>query len=116
MYCKNCGKKIEDNVKFCSYCGGENNTTNVNLVDATVTDKIVKEQNPVKKSKRKIIGIVLLCLQAISILGIVANGELSNLTGYFTGGLNGIFEMLGFFLPAIIGIILLALDYMKKKK
>ena len=116
MYCKNGGKQIEDNVKFCSYCGNENNATNMNCVDATVTDEIVREQKPIKKSKRKIIGIVLLCLQAISILGIVANGELSNLTGYFTGGLNGIFEMLGFFLPAIIGVILLALDYMKKNK
>ncbi|MBR2954100.1 MAG: zinc-ribbon domain-containing protein [Clostridia bacterium] len=116
MYCKNCGKEMAENAKFCSYCGSENNATNRNFVDVTVADEVVKEQKPVKKSKRKIIGIVLLCLQVFSILGIVANGEISNLTGYFTSGISGIFEMLSFFLPAIIGVILLVLDYMKKNK
>lgn len=115
MFCNNCGKEMAENAKFCSYCGNENNVTNTNGVDVTVADAIVKEQKPVKKSKRKIIGIVLLCLQVISILGIVGNGKISNLTGYFTGGISGIFEMLGFFLPTIIGVILLALDYLKKK-
>ena len=115
MFCSNCGKQIPDNTKFCNHCGAQQ-TVSSQPAATSYIEAEQQEQKPAKKSKRKIIGIVLLCLQVVSILGIVANGELSNLTGYFTGGISGIFEMLGFFLPAIVGIILLALDCLKKKK
>ena len=115
MFCSNCGKQIPDNTKFCNHCGAQQ-VTSSQVTTAPRAEEGQSEQNTTKKSKKKIIGIVLLCLQAVSILGIVANGEIANLTSYFTGGVSGIFEMLGFFLPAIIGIVLIVLDHLKKSK
>ena len=115
MFCSNCGGNISDNAKFCDHCG-EQQITSSQEIPVPRVEAGQQEQTPTKKSKKKIIGIVLICLQAVSILGVVANGEISNLTGYFTGGVSGIFEMLGFFLPAIIGVVLLVLDHLKKNK
>lgn len=114
MFCSNCGGSISDDAKFCDHCGAQQSTDS--QTTATPVEASQQTQKPTKKSKKKIIGIVLICLQAVSILGVVANGEISNLTGYFTGGVSGIFEMLGFFLPAIIGVVLLVLDHLKKNK
>lgn len=50
-------------------------------------------------------GIILLILQAFAIFGGVVNGNLERLFAF--DGLPAIFKLLGFFLPAIIGIILL---------
>lgn len=52
----------------------------------------------------KIVGIVLLCLQGVALLGGIANGSL---LGMFTSGVMGFVKLIGFCLPAIIGIILL---------
>lgn len=30
MYCKHCGKEIDDDSKFCRYCGGEQETPIIN--------------------------------------------------------------------------------------
>lgn len=57
----------------------------------------------------KIAGIVLLCLQGIALLGGITNGSLLTM---FTSGVMGFIQLIGFCLPAIIGIILL----MKAKK
>ena len=57
----------------------------------------------------KIAGIVLLCLQGVALLGSIANGSL---LAMFTSGVTGFAKLIGFCLPAIIGIILL----MKAKK
>ena len=53
------------------------------------------------------ISLVLFILQAIAVLGSIINGNL------FTMGL---FELIGFFLPAIIGVILIYRDKNKKGK
>lgn len=55
----------------------------------------------------KIAGIVLLCLQAVALLGAIANGSLIDM---------GFFEFIGFCLPAIIGIILLLKANKKAKQ
>lgn len=59
----------------------------------------------------KIAGIVLLCLQGVALLGSIASGSL---LGMFTSGVMGLVELIGFCLPAIIGVILLVKA--KKKK
>ena len=46
----------------------------------------------------KVAGIVLLCLHVVALLGSIVNGNLLGM---------GIFELIGFFLPTIIGVILL---------
>ena len=115
MFCTKCGGNISNDARICDHCGAQQ-TGGSQAAPTPCVEAGQPEQSSAKKSKKKIIGIALLCLQAVSILGVAANGELSNLTGYFTGGVSGIFEMLGFFLPAIIGAVLLVWDYLKKKK
>lgn len=53
----------------------------------------------------KVAGIVLLCLQGVALLGGIASGSLQ---GMFTSGVMGFAQLIGFCLPAILGIILLA--------
>lgn len=50
-------------------------------------------------------GIILLFLQAFAIFGGVVNGSLARLFSFNSA--YAIFELLGFFLPTIIGVILL---------
>lgn len=42
MYCKHCGKEIEDGSKFCNYCGGEQESQEPiqteSLETSTITD------------------------------------------------------------------------------
>ena len=44
MYCRNCGKEVEDNMKFCPYCGtdrvSEQNAENIVKPDITIEEKI----------------------------------------------------------------------------
>ncbi len=50
MYCSNCGKKIEDNSKFCMYCGDKKNTVYDNLKTEAAKDTI-KEKEPIAPDK-----------------------------------------------------------------
>lgn len=67
-----------------------------------------------RKNIMKIAGIVLLVLQAISIIGSVLNGSFADMFADFS--VYGIGKLLGFFIPAIIGAILLAFGIKKAKK
>ena len=53
----------------------------------------------------KVAGVILLVLQAISLLGSVANGDIGALFNF--GRVREIGRLLGFFLPSIIGVVLL---------
>lgn len=64
----------------------------------------------------KIAGIVLLCLQAVSIVGVIASGNLADLTDMITSNPMGILELLGFCLPTIIGVFLLVKAKKKENK
>lgn len=46
MFCSNCGKEIDENVKFCSNCGAEN-------ITQSIKDNIEKNKEDDKKSKNK---------------------------------------------------------------
>ena len=46
MFCKNCGKKISDDAKFCSYCGAEQN-----FVDCSSEDAYQSSQKYVSKNE-----------------------------------------------------------------
>lgn len=122
MYCENCGKSIPENAQFCSNCGAQQTAKGqadspvaaaADQPNRSAAQKQGAEQTK-KKVTKKTVGIVLLCLQAVAILGSIANGELQNLMQLFTAGPMGIVEVLGFFLPAIIGAILLIVDYKKR--
>ena len=62
----------------------------------------------------KIAGIVLLILQAIGIAGSIINGQIADLFSNFS--IYALAENIGFFLPCIIGIILLVISAKKSKK
>lgn len=58
-------------------------------------------------------GIILLCLQGAALLGGIANGSLQEM---FTSGVMGFAKLIGFCLPAIIGVILLVKAKKKKEQ
>lgn len=59
------------------------------------------------------ISLILFILQIIAFFGGFVNGSIVDM---FTSGLYGFFELIGFCLPAIIGVILLRRDRKKKNK
>lgn len=59
----------------------------------------------------KTVGIILLCVQVMAFLGGIANGSVNDM---FTLGGRGIGQLFGFYLPGIIGIVLII--KVKKKK
>lgn len=61
----------------------------------------------------KKVGIILICIQAVALLGGIANGSLSNM---LSSGFTGLLELIGFCLPAIIGIILIVKANKKSKQ
>lgn len=62
----------------------------------------------------KIAGIILLVLQAISLLGAVANGSIATMFDFSSGYALG--ELVGFFIPTIVGVFLLVKASKKAKK
>lgn len=53
------------------------------------------------------VSIVLFVIQAIAVFGSIVNGNLFSM---------GLFQLLGFFLPLIIGVVLIVRDNKKKGK
>lgn len=70
MFCKNCGKRLADDAKFCDGCGAQ--------LAATVS-QTAPIQNPKSKGK-KIGGIVMVVLGGLSVLGSFANDYYRNIT------------------------------------
>lgn len=63
MFCKNCGKQLDDNANFCEYCG---NSTGDNPI------MFASENNPASnKSKKKIIIISVISALILLIAGLV---------------------------------------------
>lgn len=59
----------------------------------------------------KILGIILLILEVVAVIGGILNGSLSEMTG------NAEFvKLIGFFIPGIIGAVLLSVSVCLKKK
>lgn len=62
----------------------------------------------------KIAGIVLLVLQVFAFVGSHLNGSLPEIFGEFS--VYGIARIIGYFIPAILGAILLTVGIKKSKK
>jgi uncharacterized membrane protein YvbJ len=49
MYCSNCGKKIEDNYKYCEYCGhkiiNDNNNDKIKLKNSIINGEVIKNSD-----------------------------------------------------------------------
>lgn len=63
MFCKFCGKKIEDNAIFCSNCGAKltseekTNVLSSEIIDTT-TNGLNENEKPIKKKSDKILNII----------------------------------------------------------
>lgn len=69
MYCKHCGKEIEDDAKFCAGCG----KSVAEEVKKQVAAPVVEE--PKKKKKRHpILGTILLVIGIFIVIGALAGG------------------------------------------
>ena len=66
MFCSNCGKEIDEKVKFCSNCGMENALLNSNIESK---DELKKKK--VKKNKKLILIILIIAVIILSIISIV---------------------------------------------
>lgn len=117
MFCRNCGKKIPENVKFCNYCGADQNNNSTpdmqpnsqtyEQQQAAASSQSVYEDahsSNVKKNTRKKIGIVLVCLQILVFIGGISSGSI---LAMLASGPAGFFELIGYCLPGIIGAILI---------
>lgn len=62
----------------------------------------------------KTAAIILLVFQACSLMGSIVNNSIGEVFS-FEPNILGFAELVGYFLPAIIGIILLAISKRKKK-
>lgn len=63
MYCKNCGKQIADDAKFCNECGAS----------VTETSPVVAKKK--KKKKHPILGSILLVIGVFLIIGALSSGS-----------------------------------------
>lgn len=95
-YCGNCGQRMGPGDRFCLKCGGQAGGAPGYGVPAQPQKK--------KSSKMKIWGIVLVVLQCLVVLGSL--DEMASMD---------IFELLGYLMIGIIGVILLIRDHQKNK-
>ena len=104
MICKKCGKGLPDNARFCNYCGADQTAAEVEN-QQVYQEPLNSYQgiNPKAAKKRKI-AKVLFVLQAIGVIGGLSSGTLAVMA---LSGPAGWCSLLGYFLPAIIGVILM---------
>lgn len=127
MFCRNCGKEIPENVKFCNYCGADQNSRSTQNTQSNprtyVQQQAASHSQPVytashssnakKKNTKKKVGIVLVCLQLLMLIGGISSGTVLVM---LVSGPAGFFELLGYCLPGIIGIILISKANKKEKE
>ncbi len=127
MFCRNCGKEIPENVKFCNYCGAvQNNRSAQNTQSNSRTYgqqqaaahsqpeyTVPHSSNVKKKNTKKKVGIVLVCLQLLMLIGGISSGTVLVM---LVSGPAGLFELLGYCLPGIIGVILIYKANKKEKE
>lgn len=75
MYCKNCGKKINDNAKFCKYCGASVKDKSAPLASNNNKNNLKQENTNEKQNNEnlKLIAIIaiIIAIAAIVIAGVV---------------------------------------------
>ncbi len=54
MYCKSCGKQIDDDSKFCSFCGTRHNITTVSPeIKRETSERVIRNETPIKPIEEK---------------------------------------------------------------
>lgn len=69
MYCPNCGKEIDDNAKFCSYCGANLEEDNKKQTEKEENSNITKQDN--NQAKKPNVYIIVIAILAIALIGAV---------------------------------------------
>lgn len=125
MFCRNCGKEIPNNTNFCNYCGAAQNSSSAKNTQAD--HQVYGQQSTVhsqpvntdphspqskKSSTKKKVGMVLVCLQILMLIGGISSGKVLVM---LLSGPAGFFELLGYCLIGIIGVILIYKENKKKK-
>lgn len=127
MFCRNCGKEIPENVKFCNYCGAVQNNGSAQNTQSTPrtygqqqaaahsqsVHTAPHSSNVKKNNTKKKVGIVLVCLQILMLIGGISSGTVLVM---LVSGPAGFFELIGYCLPGIIGAILIYKANKKEKE
>lgn len=71
MYCGNCGKKLNDNVSFCPYCGKRVDSGRDSKQQPMNMEKKMPERNPNNKNRKIVAALVAVCCVATVVLLIV---------------------------------------------
>ena len=71
MYCGNCGKKLNDNVSFCPYCGKRVDSGRDSKQQPMNMEKKMSERNPNNKNRKIVAALVAVCCVAAVVLLIV---------------------------------------------
>ena len=66
MFCKNCGKEIDNNAKFCMYCG-----KSINEEDNKENDKVNKKEDTDKMFYSIIMGVIVIVAIIAIIIAII---------------------------------------------
>lgn len=96
MFCKNCGKEIEDNVKFCSYCG-------YNFQIETTTEKIISSKMDSKLKVGFTLNFVSLIIALTIFLGASYVLGQAGIDEYTKGFSYALIPMLAVVLTSVLG-------------
>ena len=97
QFCLNCGQPLAEGNAYCLNCGQKAGTV-----------PTAQKSAPKKKRGKRTAGIVLLALQLLGAFGAAASGTFGDILHITC--MADVFEMLGYYSPAIVGIILLIVD------
>ena len=106
MFCRNCGKEIPENTKFCNHCGAAQDSA-----PAQTTSQPVIPQKP--KKGLKIGGIVLTVCGALSVVGSFANESYFKMLNYGMDSSDAV--TIGFQIGLIVGGIVMICKSAKGK-
>lgn len=108
MFCSNCGKEIPNNTNFCNYCGAAQNNGSAQNMQSTVSSSTVHtvshSSNTKKNSRKKNVGIVLVCLQILAFIGGISNGTILSM---LVSGTAGYIKLICYCWMGILGSILI---------
>lgn len=92
MYCKECGKEIDDNAAFCIYCGKP--TANAGAATYVIPDG---NEDKRKKSSKNIIwiGIIVIIILVVLVFMFSAKGNVNNVTDTAAGTANTVTDTAG---------------------
>jgi len=118
MFCKNCGKKLENNETFCSGCGTKVMDSESNNSQTNIQKELNQSDNKKGLSTIQIVNFIIMIIGLISLfipfVSITFKGDLQKY-GNITNTVSQIDELIG---QAIFVLIFVAmyLNYVKKMK